>query len=128
MQSCRVTVSGCSTTARQARGYMGQSALKSSLASGLFLPGNICDQSTADDEYRFLEHVSFSLACQGKVSSYLSIDSKLRHRINDAQEGVNGFGLFPNHGLVDVEIDLVMVEIRLHPLAIDVEDVGVHDG
>jgi hypothetical protein len=33
---------------------MGQSALKSSLAGGLFLPGNVCNKSTANDEYGFL--------------------------------------------------------------------------
>lgn len=57
----------------------------------------------------------------------LSIDSELVHGINDAQQGVNGLGFLANHSLVDIEIDVVMVEIGLHLLAIQIEDVHVHD-
>ena len=60
--------------------------------------------------------------------SYLPEDSKLGHGINDAQESVDGLCFLADHRLVDVKLDLVMVEISLHLLAIDVEDIVVHDG
>lgn len=57
----------------------------------------------------------------------LSEDTELVHGIDNTQESVNGFGLLSNHGLVDVQVDLVMIEVSLHLLAIDVEDIRVHD-
>lgn len=59
--------------------------------------------------------------------NHLSEDTEFVHGVDNAQESVNGLGLLANHGLVDVKVDLVMIEVSLHLLTIDVKDVGVHD-
>lgn len=53
--------------------------------------------------------------------------TELGHRVNNAEEGLHGLGLLANHGLVDLELNVVVVEVVLELLAVDVEDVGVHD-
>lgn len=75
------------------------------------LPGNVGDQSTTNDQ-----------------NGLLAVDTKLVHRVNDAQEGVHGLGLLANHGLVDEKLEFVVVEVLLDLVSVDIEDVGVHDG
>lgn len=75
------------------------------------LPGNVGDQSTTNDQ-----------------NGLLAVDTKLVHRVNDAQEGVHGLGLLANHGLVDGKLEFVVVEVLLDLVSVDIEDVGVHDG
>ena len=74
------------------------------------LPGNVGDQTTTNDQ-----------------DGLLAVDTELVHRVNDAQEGVNGLGLLANHGLVDGKLELVVVEVLLDLVSVDIEDVGVHD-
>jgi hypothetical protein len=75
------------------------------------LPGNVGDQSTTNDQ-----------------DGLLAVDTELVHRVNDAQEGVNGLGLLADHGLVDGKLELVVIEVLLDLVSVDIEDVGVHDG
>lgn len=60
-----------------------------------------------------------------KPGEYLSIDAEFRHGIDDAQEGWNGLGLFSNLGLVDLQIQIVMLEVLLNLLSIDIEYIHV---
>jgi len=53
--------------------------------------------------------------------------TKLIHGVDNAQVRLDGLGLLADHRLVDLELDLVVVEVLLHLLAVDVEDVQVHD-
>lgn len=76
-----------------------------------FLPCNVGHQSSTHDQ-----------------DGFLSVDTKLGHRVHDAQEGLDALGLLANHRLVDAEVDLVVVKVLLHGVAVDVEDVQVHDG
>lgn len=57
----------------------------------------------------------------------LADDTELSHGIHNAQKSVHGLGLLANHGLVDGEWEVVVVKVRLHLLAIDVEDVQIHN-
>jgi hypothetical protein len=74
------------------------------------LPGNVGDQTTTNDQ-----------------DGLLAVDTELVHRVNDAQEGVNGLGLLANHGRVDGKLELVVVEVLLDLVSVDIEDVGIHD-
>lgn len=56
---------------------------------------------------------------------YLAIDSELRHGVHYAQESGDGLGLLTNLGLVDLEIEVVVVEILLDLFAIDVVNIEV---
>jgi hypothetical protein len=58
----------------------------------------------------------------------LADDTKLCHRVDNAQKSVHGLGLLANHGLVDRQWQVVVVEVLLHVLAIDVEYVQIHNG
>ena len=55
------------------------------------------------------------------------VNAKFVHRVDNAQECINALCLFANHCLVNVEINAVMVEVLLHLLSIDIEDVHIHD-
>jgi hypothetical protein len=72
-------------------------------------PANFSNKAAANYEYRFLAD-----------------DSELIHGIHDAEERVDGLGLLADHGFVDLQLEPVVVEVLLHLLAIDVEDVQVH--
>lgn len=52
--------------------------------------------------------------------------TKLGHRVDNAEKSLDRLGLLADHGLVDLELDVVVVKVVLELLAIDVEDVGVH--
>jgi hypothetical protein len=58
----------------------------------------------------------------------LADDTKLCHRVDNAQKSVHGLGLLANHGLVDRQWQVVVVEVLLHVLAVDVENVQIHNG
>jgi hypothetical protein len=58
----------------------------------------------------------------------LADDTELCHRVDDAQKSVHGLGLLANHGLVDRQWQVVVVEILLHVLAVNVEYVQIHNG
>lgn len=58
----------------------------------------------------------------------LADDTKVSHRVNDAEKSLHGLGLFANHGFVDGQGQVVVVKVLLHLVTIDVEDVQVHDG
>lgn len=75
------------------------------------LPGDIGDKTTTNDKNGFLAEYT-----------------ELVHRINDTQERIHGLGLLADHGLVNLELEIMVVEVFLHLLAIHVEDVGIHDG
>jgi len=81
-----------------------------SLAMVGVLPGNISNQSAANNQ-----------------NGLLAENTKLVHGVDDAEERVHGLCLFTNHGLVDLELEVVVVEVLLHLLAVHVEDVGIHD-
>lgn len=51
---------------------------------------------------------------------YLSIDTKLGHRINNAQKGGDRFCLLPNLRLVNLEIQCVVFKILLDLVSIDI--------
>jgi hypothetical protein len=53
--------------------------------------------------------------------------TELGHRIDNAEQSLHGLGLLANHGLVHLELNVVVVEVVLQLLAVNVEDVGVHD-
>jgi hypothetical protein len=53
--------------------------------------------------------------------------TELGHRINNAEEGLHGLGLLADHGLVNLQLNVVVVEVVLQLLAVDVVNVGVHD-
>ena len=73
--------------------------------------------------------MSFNLIpSDSRIKSYLSEDAEFVHRVDNAEECINGFSFFADHGLVDVKVDAVMVEVLLHLFSIDVEDIGVHNG
>ena len=57
----------------------------------------------------------------------LRLRTELGHRVDNAEQGLNGLCLLANHGLVDLELNVVVVEVVLQLLSVDVEDVGVHD-
>jgi hypothetical protein len=76
----------------------------------LYLPGNVSDETTTDNQ-----------------DGLLAVDTELVHRVNDAQESVNGLGLLANHGLVDGKLKLVVVKVGLDLISERVEDVGIHD-
>lgn len=57
----------------------------------------------------------------------LADDTKLGHRIHNTQKSVHGLGFLANHGLVDREREVVVVKVCLHVLAIDVENVQIHN-
>jgi hypothetical protein len=78
---------------------------------GRHIPSHISHQASSDNE-----------------NWLLSDDTKLGHGVDNAQHCVHGFGLLSNHGLVDLESNAVMVKVVLQLLAIEVEDVKVHDG
>lgn len=72
------------------------------------------------------------LSLDGEIARYvtgthLSEDSELVHGVNNGQEGVDRLGLLSNHCLVHIELNVVMVEVALHGLAVKIEDIGVHD-
>ena len=54
--------------------------------------------------------------------------TEFSHRVDDAEKGLHGLGLLADHGLVNLELDVVVVKVVLELLAVDVEDVGVHHG
>ena len=58
----------------------------------------------------------------------LADDTEVGHGVHDAQEGIDGLGLLSDPGLVDLELQLVVVEVLLHLLSVQVVDVQVHDG
>lgn len=60
--------------------------------------------------------------------TYLAIDAEFSHGVNDAQESRHGLGLLANHGLVNLEIELVVVKVLLNLVTVDIEDVLIHDG
>ena len=59
---------------------------------------------------------------------YLAIDSELRHGVHNAQEGGDRLSLFTNFGLVQLEIEVVVIEVLLNLLAVDIEHIEVSDG
>lgn len=59
---------------------------------------------------------------------YLSDNAKLVHRVDNAQQSVHRLSLLSYHGLVHLQLNVVVIKVFLHLLAIDVEDVEVHDG
>lgn len=60
--------------------------------------------------------------CPGQSTNF-TIDAKVVHGINNAQEGRHGLGLLSNLGLVDLELDIIVLEVCLHLGAIDVVNV-----
>lgn len=58
----------------------------------------------------------------------LSVHPKLVHGIDNAHQCLNSLGLFPNHGLVHLELDAVVVAVGLQLPPVEVENVEVHDG
>lgn len=63
-----------------------------------------------------------------KIVFHLSNDAKFGHRVYNAQKGRNGFCLLSDLGLVELESESIVVEILLHLLSIDIEDIQVHHG
>jgi archaellum biogenesis ATPase FlaH len=58
----------------------------------------------------------------------LADDTELCHRVDNAQKSIHGLGLLANHGLVNRQWQVVVVEVLLHVLAVDVENVQIHNG
>ena len=54
--------------------------------------------------------------------------TEFSHRVDDAEKGLHGLGFLADHGLVNLELDVVVVKVVLELLAVDVENVGVHNG
>ena len=57
----------------------------------------------------------------------LADDTELGHRVDNAQQCVHGLGLLADHGLVDLQLQLVVVEVLLHLVTVKVVDVQIHD-
>jgi hypothetical protein len=57
----------------------------------------------------------------------LANNAELGHRVNDAQKRIHRLGLLANHSLVNRQGQTMVVKVRLHLLAVDVEDIQVHD-
>lgn len=74
------------------------------------LPSNISHETTTNNKNRLL-----------------AVDSKLSHRINNAKQGIHALGLLANHGLVNLEVDAMVVKVLLQLITVQVEDVEVHD-
>lgn len=74
-------------------------------------PSNISHQPATNDQHGFLAE-----------------DAKVVHGVDDAQQRVHCLGLFPNHGLVDSKLDLVVVKVLLDTVSVESKDVVVHDG
>jgi hypothetical protein len=72
---------------------------------------NICDETTTNNKDRLL-----------------AVNAKVGHGVDNGQKSIHGLGLLANHGLVDSERNTIVVKVALHLLAIEVEDVEVHDG
>ena len=70
--------------------------------------------------------VCYSITYNNK-DRLLADDTEVGHRVNDAEKSLNRLGLLTNHGLVNGQRQVVVVEVCLHLLAVDVEDVQVHD-
>jgi hypothetical protein len=62
------------------------------------------------------------------LAAYLSVDAELVHRVYNTEQSLDGLGLLANHCLVNVQVNVVVVEVGLHLLAVEVKDVHVHDG
>lgn len=77
----------------------------------MFLPSNISNQSTANNQNWLLPE-----------------DTEFVHGVHNAEEGVDRLGLLSDHGLVNGELELVVVEVLLYLSSVDVKDVGIHDG
>lgn len=59
--------------------------------------------------------------------TYLSVNPELGHRIDNAQKSLNALRLLANHRLVNIKLDVVLIKVSLQLLAVDIEDVLVHD-
>lgn len=59
---------------------------------------------------------------------YLANDSKVGHGVDDAQEGRNGFRFFPNLGLVNLELQVVMLKVFLDLISVQIVYVQIGHG
>jgi len=73
------------------------------------IPSDVGDETTTDDKHRLL-----------------SVDTELVERLDKREESVNALCLLTNHGLVHDKLNLVMIEVLLHLLAVDIENIHVH--
>lgn len=77
--------------------------------------------------YSIPSHISDKAATDNE-DWLLSVDAKLSHRVNNRKQSLHALGLFANHGLVNLESDAVMIKVLLHLIAVQVENIQVHDG
>ena len=91
----------------------------------LLLPSNIGHKSSTNDEYGFLYAVNTVLMLRALNVEYLSIDTELGHRVNNAKERRNGFGFLSYFRFVDLQLQLVMLEVLFDLLSIDIIDILV---
>jgi hypothetical protein len=54
-------------------------------------------------------------------------DAEICHGVHDAQKRINRLGALPYHGLVDLQLHPIMVEVLLNLFAVEIENVQVHD-
>jgi hypothetical protein len=58
---------------------------------------------------------------------FFANDAEVGHGVDNAQQRIHRFGLLSDHGLVDLKLQLVVVEVLLHLFTVQVVDVQVHD-
>lgn len=92
------------------------------------IPDHVCHESSTNAKYWLLCGSQWIARLRSNALSNLSEYAKLVHRIDNASERLQRLGLFTNRGLVYLQLNIVMIEICLHVLAIDIEDIQVHDG
>ena len=83
---------------------------------------------TGSCEYYQHKLVSTCTPHQGVVVTYLTVNPKFRHGIDNAEKGGDGFSLLPNLGLVQLECEAVMLKVRLNLLAVYVEHIQIGNG
>lgn len=90
------------------------------------LPSNVGHQTSTLFELAFATTHLHGSTYNNK-NRLLADDTKVGHRVDNAQKSVHGLGLLANHGLVDRQGELVVIKVLLHLSAVDVVDVQVHN-
>ena len=98
--------------------------------NGVFLPSNVGNKATTNDQHRLLLHVSEEIdeSVPEDSDEYLSVDTKLSHRVHDAQKCWNSLCLLSNLGLVDFQLEVVEFEVFLDLVSVYIVDIHISHG